>query len=605
MLSNDGAPEVLLEWALWGRRPADSHPRVLACSGGDLKARDFARIVYRYQVGEPDHLPQYAVSWVPEPTSEPEQAAGDPDYVALATHERAPDATRQPTASDRRDTLAPQSDFTRLFCFRYAELAEYGVSYAGLAAAVRAYVRPSSPVTSGSADPAAPSGLLAAVPATVQLLGNSASPGPEPQVRELAETVAALLLTTRPICVLGAGEVTAADRLAFIDLVVSLLPYGLRAKFSASTWISPNVQEVKFRLFFSSVKLDDHGRTIHVRWGQRNADVVQAAAHDSVQQYLSWLHRTGGSAVYLLADQKTPLRFTSAEIGRMITVMPLDPSVDDSLEELSTGLHRDDATTVGQAVGRLRRYLGDQLGPADRAAFRQFVVRNGLLKDRLALNPSTRASVYRVLLRLAFDMPLTYAGYCEIEDAIGGMPRGTLRQVMLKLEFAGVLPLLLVVKAESRSDDQDLDQELVAILHDRGVPPTAPLDELEREAESVRPAHRSTIYDFAVRYVREYADNPSAELRRRGYLAGMLRFVFPGDSFAQQSRLVETLRLVYDGPLDRNQIRKLFRQVDVPPTAALEAAVVRLARWPDARQFVADEAARARLRTNLAGSELA
>lgn len=89
-----------------------------------------------------------------------------------------------------------------------------------------------------------------------------------------------------------------------------------------------------------------------------------------------------------------------------------------------------------------------------------------------------------------------------------------------------------------------------------------------------------------------------------GCLAEMLKWVFPGDSFAQQSRLEETLRLVYGGPLGRNQIRSLFDQSSVSPTAALEAAVVRLARWPNAGQFVADLAARARLRTGSAGSEL-
>lgn len=53
MFSNYGVPEVFVEWALWGRRPADSHSGVLSCSDGNLNARDFAGIIDRYQLGRP------------------------------------------------------------------------------------------------------------------------------------------------------------------------------------------------------------------------------------------------------------------------------------------------------------------------------------------------------------------------------------------------------------------------------------------------------------------------------------------------------------------------------------------------------------------------
>lgn len=96
----------------------------------------------------------------------------------------------------------------------------------------------------------------------------------------------------------------------------------------------------------------------------------------------------------------------------------------------------------------------------------------------------------------------------------------------------------------------------------------------------------------------------SGELRRRGYLAHLLADVFSGDALAQRSRLAETLRLVYGGPLGRSQIRDLFHHLDAPPTAALEAAVTRLASRPNAGPFIADQAALARRRLASKGSEL-
>jgi hypothetical protein len=568
MVSNDGVPRVIAEWAVWGKRAVDTGYRVLACSDGSLKPRDFAYLIDRYAPGRPDLLPQYTVAWVPGPN-------GGTEHIAVAIHERAPDIPK----------FGRESVIVRLFCFRYADLAEYGMSYAEMVDAVR--------------DQALVPGQATRAPVLVQLPGDSPPPRPSARIRELAENVAALLLTTRPVGVLGAGEVPAAARLAFIDLVVSLLPFGLRANFSASTWVSSTAQVLNFRLFFASAARDD-GRSIHVRWDGPDPVDVPDPGTEPARLYLGWLRRTGQAAVYMLADQTAPLRFTGAEIGQLIGAMPLSPNVDETLEELAHGLRADDRAIVKETIGRLKRYLAGQSGSADREAYRQFIIRHGLLADHPALDPRTKASLYQVLLPLAFDKPLTYASYCEIEDAIGGPPRGTLRKVMLEIRFTGFIPWFLLLKAEPDYEDE----ALMAALNADKIQPTRLLDEFAREAGQVRPAHRAPVYDFAVHYLRENAENPSAELRGRGYLAHLLAVVFPGDALAQRSRLEEMLRLVYRGPLGRSQIRGLFDDLDAPPTAALEAAVTRLASWPKAGPFIADQAALARLRHTAEGRKL-
>jgi hypothetical protein len=330
MVSSDGVPQVTAEWAVWGKRAVDTGYRVLACSDGSLKPRDFAYLIDRYAPGRPDLLPQYTVAWVPGPN-------GGTEHIAVAIHERTPDIPRRPNAprqatgswqpDGRDDTFSRESVIVRLFCFRYADLAEYGMSYAEMVDAVR--------------DQALVPGQATRAPVVVRLPGDSPPPRPPARVRELAENVAALLLTTRPVGVLGAGEVSAAERLAFIDLVVSLLPFGLRANFSASTWVSSTAQVLNFRLFFASAARDD-GRSIHIRWDRPGAVDVPDTGTEPARLYLGWLRRTGEAAVYPLADQTAPLRFTDAEIGRLIGTMPLSPNVDETLEELADGLRADD-----------------------------------------------------------------------------------------------------------------------------------------------------------------------------------------------------------------------------------------------------------------------
>jgi hypothetical protein len=58
----------------------------------------------------------------------------------------------------------------------------------------------------------------------------------EMAIRYSAMRTAALVLTRRPVCVLGAREASVDDRLQFIDTVMAMLPYGIRTRMSAATW---------------------------------------------------------------------------------------------------------------------------------------------------------------------------------------------------------------------------------------------------------------------------------------------------------------------------------------------------------------------------------
>jgi len=560
------APSVTAEWALWGKEANETAYRVLRCSDGNFGVDDFREIITRYASGVKEELPQYTVCWIPS-------GQGHPAYLAVAIHELAdPDPRRSGERS--RTAGGREIEYVRLFCVCYAEMAELGVSYTELVESVREYQLPPGDTA----------------PITVALLSETATQHVA-SFRSMIENVAALLLTTRPVCVLGAEGTTAEERLLFIELVMSLLPYGLRTRLSASTWASSTAQDLKLRLFFANARRDDGSETSYVTWGVPQQLNLSAPEYDAVRLYLSWLRQIGSGAAPALTEVVTPLRFTQTDIRRMVASLPRDRSVTETLNELADSLRKDDRTGIRGAVDRLKRHLASQERLADRAACRQLIFRRGLLKDHLGLNPSTKASVYRVLLRLAFDTPVTYTSYCEIEHAIGGRPRGALRSVLLKFRFSSFIPLILAATAEPSFRDQ----ELLVALFQQGIHSDAPIDEVADLAGSIAPEHRAIVYDFALRYLRYAAEDPWREIKRRGYLAETLEGLFPGNIKEQRTRLEEILRFGYGERLSQDQIDDLFDHSGLYPTAALEEAVRSLAASPRAVGLIAQHAAFARL----------
>jgi hypothetical protein len=565
-------PVVTAEWALWGKEAHESAYHVLRSSKGTFVPDDFREIITRYAPGVKDDLPQYTVCWIPGQNKEPE-------YLAVAVHELAAADPRRSGGRSRHDANGREIEFVRLFCVRYADLARHAVSYQELVEAVQNQQLPPGP-----ADP-----ITVELPSRTSATSAQAAAGPD---RELAEQVASLLLTSRPVCVLGADDVPAAKRLHFIDAVMSLLPYGLRTTFSASTWASSTAQDLKLRLFFANAKRDDGGQTGYVTWGQSGP--VRFAGRDGAAAglYRGWLKDAGAGAPDLLAGQTQPVRFNAAAIRQMVGNLPTDKPVAETLDDLGASLRAGDVPAVQAAVKRLQRYLAGHQEPADRYEYRRLITWHGLLKDHPGLRAPAKASVYRALLRLAFDVPLSYASYCEIEDCLDGPPRGLLAAVMIELQFADYLSWILTHMAVPRPDAD----KLIASLHHQGVCSNAPIDLVERHAGGLlRPAHGKVALDFAVWYLCRYAENPRLELACRGYLARPYEIVFPGEPAQQQRRLLDVLRFVFGDSLSRGQIADIFDQPGLYPSVALEAAVARMARHKG-RTHISERTAIARLR---------
>jgi hypothetical protein len=546
----DDGRAVMAEWALWGKDSDWSDYHVLRCSEGSFGPDDFAEVITRYASGAKEALPQYTIFWIPARN-------GQEAYLAVGIHEL---ADEDPGRSDGRARTAGGRliEYMRVFCILYSEMADHQVSYSELVEAVQ-----ERQLSEGDRRPM-----------RVELPGTVSPPSARP-ARGLAEDVAALLLDNVPVCILGGRELPAEYRLLFIDQVASLLPYGLRATFSASTWASVTIADLKLRLYFTDARRDDGGRTRYVSWGQHGELNPSRQEPLLSRHYRDWLEDVGPAAE-ALAAMTAPLRFGRVETREMISRLPKRRSAEDLLREIAPASNRGDGPRVNEAVLWLKSELDRTATPGDQQRYRQVIKGLGLLHDHPGLDPGSQASLYRVLLHLAFEVPLSYASYCEIEDSVGGPLPEMLRRVILELGFSETLPFFVAAKPEAALTDEDV----MAALNQEGILATAPLTEFQQHAASARPWHRATGYDLAVQYLRKFAEDPRTELAQRRYLADTLEAAFPGSLPEQQTRLKDTLRFIYGDQLSQEQVSELYARQGALATTALRAAIDSLASSP-------------------------
>jgi hypothetical protein len=546
------AREVVAEWALWGKDASKLDYEVLGCSQGTFGPGDFAAIIARYSSGAMRTLPQYTVGWLPDQD-------GNAGYLAIGIHERADPDPRRSGDRARSDRAGREIQYIRLFCVRYMEMADHAVSYSELVDAVWEHQLPASDGTP--------------IPVELREIGHPSFAHPN---RGLAEAVATLLLTTDPVCILGAERLPAENRLKFIDQVVSLLPYGLRATLSASTWADMTAQRLPLRLYFADAPRSDGGRTRYVTWDRPAVLGLPQQEHPFPQYYQDWLRHVGPGAEVVLADMTAPIRFHPDAIASMVRALPTRRPVSDHLEEIAAALHRGDQPGVRVALSRLKRELDMTAAPGSQQEYQQAIESLGLLRNYARLSPGMGVALYRVLLRLAFEVPFSYHSYCAIEDSAGGQPSDTLRRVLLELGFSEILPFLVAANSEPAVTDEDL----MTVLHRQDIPATAPLTEFQQRAATTRPWHRPAGYDLAVQYLLKFAEDPRTELARRRYLADTLEAAFPGSQRDQQARLEDILRFIYGEGLSKDQVSELYARQGPLATPAFRDAVTSLASPP-------------------------
>ena len=589
------------QWALHGKTLGREGYRILRCSDGDLTRRNFDEALQRFLPGTPDELPQVSVSWL--------RRGDEPgvSYLALAIHRVAEDGQGDGGREIPYDDDGRQTMVTSYFCVPYARLAGDAVTYQAMYEAFRAVELP------GVDGP--PKQVAIPVPGQ-----------PVHAPDDMALRVAALLVTGRPVCVLGAQGTSTADRLRFIDTVMALLPYGMRSRMAAATWTRSTYRDHRFRLFFSSSARENDQPDHVVTWG--HPERISVSPEDGyAHAYLGWLEDK-------VAQPAKRLSGLTAEIGfgqvsqwlDFIGITGPEPSlryaadgqdllhpermpppqgsksyVETILRECVRQIARQDTSGLKSSIAALETSAKTRNADDQRARYQEVIAETRLLGPDVPLG-RLNARFYDALLQTAFDTPLSYDGYCQLEDCLGNPaghpPHPALLEAAVRTGTATPLVTAIVLKHLGekrltrwfRSGEVNV-AELITYLAFRWE----------------RPEHARIVCDVTLQYLREekgHYDLKSLRLalRQHGYLAPAFQSRHPDREQYQVHALWSFLYAAYPGRLDRYAISQVLAGTDRPPTPALYTAVLMLLARP-ADALLAEEAFVAGLLTRMPFSE--
>ena len=540
-----GVP-VTAEWALWGKDARDAEYRLLACSEGTVSAATFVDQITTFAPGSAQTWPQVTVSGFP---------LHGVDYVALAIHD---------TTQGRYDAVGREIVYTRYFCVPYPELVAGRIRYRDMYDAFGGFWPDERDRSARRFD------LLRADPL----------PGPQ---RLLAMRVAALLLTSRGVCVLGADGADAGERLDFLDDVMSLLPYGMRSRLAGATWASSTAYDLNLRLFFADARR--RGNDHVVFWHQPEQGPIDYPYAD---QYLRWLAADVQQPEGKLAAVTQPMGFDQREVAMMLERLdvsyskPPPPSavtgtspnpaayVAGILRECGDRLRGGNPNFLITELDRLQECPQFSASQQDRAYLQQVIVDEGLLLPHRSIDKHLQNALYRLLLQLAFETPLTYRGYCEVEACLSEQPHKQLLQAMQPDRLPDLRARMLAVKALGGSELRRMRTEL------RTMP--TPLAAAAADT-NVRADHARILCELAIPTLCECPD-PLAlrqSLQAHAYLALTLQRIYPNQSQHQYEQLRRLLRAAYGDRLDRRDVPAVLAFPGQRPSVALFAAVVELA----------------------------
>ncbi|WP_062349315.1 hypothetical protein [Herbidospora yilanensis] len=318
------------EWALEGKPPGSYNDYEVLSHSDGLSLGIFDEIRSRYATGATGDQPQVTIAFAG--TRQPDE--GISYYVVLAL---------QNEWSGHRDGTNRKIYRTRWYYIPYDQLAGHRVSYEALYDAFK--------------------DLADTRPPTVAVRAHARLPGDDELYGD-ATSAAALLMTGRHVCVLGADGVSMIERLRFVDEVAALLPYGMRTRLTAATWVSATAGH-KIRLSFAKHAAEG---THVVTWRQ---GAPMPAAEPLAREYaalLSGRRVPSRELVERLAEKTSPISFDETgclkarilleecalpDAERVSRVVPEEPRERDTLPKQAPPLPLERAP-ITRLVGSLR-----------------------------------------------------------------------------------------------------------------------------------------------------------------------------------------------------------------------------------------------------------
>jgi hypothetical protein len=210
-----------------------------------------------------------------------------------------------------------------------------------------------------------------------------------------------------------------------------------------------------------------------------------------------------------------------------------------------------------------------------RGRYREQIKEYGLLRPH-GLG-SRDKDLYAALLEVAFGRPLTYTGYCRVEECLDGKPDEHPHPALLNVIKDGEMAfetkaLVLYLTRQERNE-----KELNKWYGSGELDPVALVHWLAKDWS--RAHHARVICDLATDFLlkaptRYDQGNLRSALRQHGFLAHALHMRHPDKEQYQISVLFQLLRAAYAGTPSRQVIGQILAGTSRPPTPALLAAVL-------------------------------
>jgi hypothetical protein len=203
------------------------------------------------------------------------------------------------------------------------------------------------------------------------------------------------------------------------------------------------------------------------------------------------------------------------------------------------------------------------------------------IKDYGLLRPhelgSREKDLYTALLAVAFGRPLTYTGYCRVEECLGDPPHRHPHPGLLHAIRDGEMTLETKVIVLYLTRGERSEKELNKWYGSGELDPVVLIRWLDRER--IRPHHARIICDLMLDFLRKMPARYDqgklrSALRQHGFLAHALHMRHPDKEQYQISVLYQLIRAAYPGALGREGIRQVLTGTSRPPTPALLAAVL-------------------------------
>ena len=240
---------------------------------------------------------------------------------------------------------------------------------------------------------------------------------------------------------------------------------------------------------------------------------------------------------------------------------------------MPTGFAARTRSFSGWPLRQLADRPGDKTTVEERDRYRQVIKEYRLLREDGALEVHLRDELYAAVLGIAFEMPLDYEGYCQLEACAGLAPGQLMHRSLLRAVGRARIDDLCVELILAGADADEFRTSSKAQVPLAGLVEAAA--DLRLDVTHRRAVFETALNEFLVRERDRRLDTQRLRLAVAEHvcLASAVQQIYQNSQY-RLNALCTLLKLAYGQTLSRANIRTILSAVDGEPTSDLFFAVV-------------------------------